>query len=178
MGNFTEAMGVYVITSGEAPAGTEVPVVFRTRSDDPRMDDVEDTWVFITTDQGPTNEPTISLLPSVHPSVIPSVNPSVIPSVNPSVNPSVIQSKTFSDLSKSKCKKRKEDCVFSKKKKNKKPCSVKKDKYNHECKQYEDKKACIAVQYCSYSQKTCSHKCDTTKKKCKKEREGVDGRKI
>merc|ERR1712238_546729 len=138
-----------------------------TRSDDPRMGDVEDTWMFITTDQGPTNEPT---------TVAPTY--SLLPSVHPSVNPSVIQSKTCSDLSKNKCKKRKVDCVFSKKKKNKKPCSVKKDKYNHECKQYEDKKACIAVQYCSYSQKTCSHKCDTTKKKCKKERKGVDGRKI
>merc|ERR1712161_108074 len=86
--------------------------------------------------------------------------------------------KTCSVLSKNKCKKRKEECLFSKKEKNEKPCSVKKDKYNHECKQYEDKKACIAVQYCSYSKKTCSHKCDTTKKKCKKERKGVDGRKI
>ena len=173
--NYTEAMGVYVITSGEAPAGTEVPVVFRTQSDDPRMDDVEDTWVFITTDQGPTNEPT-TLAPTY--SLLPSVHPSVIPSVNPSVNPSVIQPKTCSVLSKNKCKKRKEDCLFSKKRKNKKPCSVKKNKYNHECKQYEDKKACRAVQYCSYSKETCSHKCDTTKRKCKKEREGIDGPKI
>merc|ERR1711957_718582 len=97
--------------------GTEVPVVFRTRSDDPRMDDVEDTWVFITTDQGPTNEPT-TLAPTY----------SLFPSVNPSVNPSVIQPKTCSVLSKNKCKKRKEDCLFSKKRKNKKPCSVKKNK--------------------------------------------------
>jgi len=334
-----------VITSGEAPAGTEVPVVFRTRSEDPRMDDVEDTWVFITTDQGPTNEPTTvaptySLLPSVHHSAIPSVHPSVIPSVTPKntiteavawriraheskvyygpyldiyylgfyseascdedsqvipdgdafdsghdgsrgpetpfqnegicegncwegwagtkndgefwigmtfdnlttvkcialIQPSQmchaseltvqaligntwktvwieeditqtrdliqiswdssldVPSKSPTDISissgspsnipcsvlnKNKCKKRKGDCLFSRKKKKKEPCSVKENKYNHECKQYEGRKACIAAQYCSYRKKTCSHKCDTSKRgRCKKEREGVDGPEI
>ena len=126
--------------------------------------------------EAPAQNPTEA--PTKDPTEAPTKNPTEAPTKEPTVIPSVIQSKTCSVLSKNKCKKRKEDCLFSKKKKNEKPCSIRKDKYNHECKQYEDKKACIAVQYCSYSQKTCSHKCDTTKRKCKKEREGIDGPKI